>query len=280
MSLSVKHDSIDLSPLALLTSNLAAAATSSVFRIPPPDILAILITMLVHPSTTNTLARRQSSHYLSRVLDVAAPRAAKFDVAFKALGERNRSEDDSFDQANIILESEGLMTQARSIWDVIEWAFHRGDVGGWVDLINLIVRILANDFEDVQGVPCGFSLSVTDVADDLEERDCCILVSWLRDSGGRKAAINKAIRAITATRGAEMMDDTPPIEIYRDGINEKDPHNTLKTDIWGGSILLYARIEILSMVPDSWIAYPSPPSTGLILLVDVSTLSSKTRLSS
>jgi len=151
----MKHDSIDLSPIALMTSNLAAAATSGIFSIAPPDKLAILITMLVHPSTTNTVARQQSSHYLSRVLDVAAPRAAKFDVALTALGQRDRNEDDSFDQANIILESDGLMTQARSIWDVIEWAFHGGDDGGRVDLINLIVRILANDFEAVQGVPCG-----------------------------------------------------------------------------------------------------------------------------
>ena len=255
--LSMKHDSIDLSPIALMTSNLTAAASSGIFRVAPPDKLAILITMLVHPSTTNTFARQQSSHYLSRVLDVAAPRAAKFDVAFTTLRKRERSEDDSFDQANIMLESDGLMAQARSIWNIIECAFHRGDDGGWVDLLNLIVRILANDFEAVQGVLCGFSLSLIDAADDLEELDCCILVSWLRDSGGRKAAFNKAIMAIMATRGAEMMDDTPPIKIYGDGISNKDAHDTATMDIWGGSIPLYARIEILSMVTTpGWLFSP------------------------
>ena len=111
----------------------------------------------------------------------------------------------------------------------------------------------------------GFSLSVTDVADDLEELDSCILVSWLRDSGGRKASFNKAIRAIMATLGGEMMDDIPPMEFYSDGISDKDPHDTMKMDIWGGSILLYARIEILSMVPTAGWRLPLSSLNGIDL---------------
>lgn len=83
------------------------------------------------------------------------------------------------------------------------------------------------------------------MVEDLEELGKCILVSWLRDSGG-KAAFGKAIMAITATQGAEMMNDIPPRGIYDDETSDK--RKRIATDIWGGSILLHARIAILSMV--------------------------------
>ena len=43
------------------------------------------------------------------------------------------------------LEQEGLMNQVGNIWDIIEFAFFKGQ-GGWVDLLSLMVRILKTDF--------------------------------------------------------------------------------------------------------------------------------------
>jgi len=104
--------------------------------------------MLVHPSTTNTPFRRQASHLLSRVLDVAAPRAAKFDQVFTFTRKRKRGKasDESDEEEPCELENDSLFVNADNIWDVIEFAFMKGE-GGWVDLLNLLVRILKNDFE-------------------------------------------------------------------------------------------------------------------------------------
>jgi len=82
--------------------------------------------------------------------------------------------------------------------------------------------------------------------DGAEAIDDSILVSWLRDSG-RHAAFPKAIRAICATRGGELMLDRPK------GIYETpSPSSTTvlpsEEDIWGGSILLSHRIEFLTLV--------------------------------
>jgi hypothetical protein len=71
-----------------------------------------------------------------------------------------------------------------------------------------------------------------------------ILVQWLRDSGG-KASFPKAIRAILASPGGEIMLDFPK------GIYEPTPTKytpTTNGDIWGGSIMLSHRIELLTMV--------------------------------
>lgn len=70
-------------------------------------------------------------------------------------------------------------------------------------------------------------------------------MSWLRDSG-RKAAFPKAIRAILATSGGELMMDRPK------GIYESTSSATVTPasggDIWGGSILLSHRVELVTMV--------------------------------
>jgi hypothetical protein len=150
----IATDGEDPSALAQLTAYLTADATSSTYTIPPPSHLSLLITMLVHPSTTNTPIRRQASHLLSRVLDVASPRAAKFDAVWTFARKRKRRTEDSDSEDDfIILEQESLMSKAESIWDVIEWAFFKGE-GGWVDILNHLVRVLKNDFEDCKDGMC------------------------------------------------------------------------------------------------------------------------------
>lgn len=92
----------------------------------------------------------------------------------------------------------------------------------------------------VYPIACGLL-----IVDGVKALDECILVQWLRDSG-RKAAFSKAVRAIFATSGREMMLDTPR-GIYDDSPTTEAKHSTTE-DIWGGSILLSDRIEIASMV--------------------------------
>ena len=82
------------------------------------------------------------------------------------------------------------------------------------------------------------------MVDDVDEVDKTLLVLWLKDTG-RKSAFNKAVRAIMATRGGEMMLDRPR-GIYDYGVEADETQDM--TDIWGGSILLNARIELLLMV--------------------------------
>lgn len=104
--------------------------------------------MLVHPSTTKTPLRRQSSHLLSRVLDVASPRKAKFDQVWTFERKRKRrAEDSDSDDVPNELEEESLFAKAESVWDVIEWSFFKSE-GGWVDVLNHIVRMLRNDFDE------------------------------------------------------------------------------------------------------------------------------------
>ena len=138
---------VDASALSSLTSHLTAEAVSSTYVIPPPSHLALLITMLVHPNTTNTPLRTQSSQLLSRILDVAAPRVAKFDEVWTFTRKRKRRKtEDTDDEEENELEAESLFCKAESVWDVIEWAFFKGE-GGWVDILDHIVRVLRNDFE-------------------------------------------------------------------------------------------------------------------------------------
>jgi hypothetical protein len=95
-----------------------------------------------------------------------------------------------------------------SIWDLLEWGFYCG--GEWGDLINLIVRIVRDDFEGVK---------------DVEGVEDSLLAVWLKDLG-REASFNKAVRAIMATPEGEMkLDDPRPL--YR--MNE--PSHTEATDI-------------------------------------------------
>ena len=138
--------------LAILTSHLTAEATSSIFIIPPVKFLRILITSLVHPRTTDTPLRRESSHLLSRILDIASPRTAKFDQVWKFQRKRKRrsEESDSEDDYGGILEEESLFFKSENVWDVIEWSFFKGQ-GGWIDILNHIVRILRNDFDSCKG---------------------------------------------------------------------------------------------------------------------------------
>lgn len=138
----------DSACLAILTSHLAAEAPSLIFTIPSIKFLRILITSLVHPRTTGTPVRRESSHLLSRILDIASPRTAKFDQVWKFQRNRKRRSEgsDSEDDYGGILDEESLFLKSESVWDVIEWSFFKGE-GGWIDVLNHIVRILRNDFD-------------------------------------------------------------------------------------------------------------------------------------
>jgi len=74
-----------------------------------------------------------------------------------------------------------------SIWDVLEWGgFLKGSA--WTDL--MIVRIVGNEFDEMKD-------------EELQES---LFAVWLKYSG-REAVFNKAVRAIMATPGGEMMMD-------------------------------------------------------------------------
>jgi len=127
------------------------------------------------------------------------------------------------------------MGTANSIWDVLEWGFYCGSA--WTDLINLIVRIVGNDFEEVKDEKVKESL----------------LAVWLKDSGG-EAAFNEAVRAIMATPGGEMMNHKPWPLYEMDGPKANDAE---ATDIWGGCDLLLARIKLLDTGPPIWFIGPN-----------------------
>lgn len=88
--------------------------------------------------------------------------------------------------------------------------------------------------------------------DGVEALEKSILVMWLRDSG-RQAAFTKAIRAIVATTGGELMSDKPR-GIYENPSNVKGACS-MTGDIWDGSILLNLRIELFTMVNDVSMEY-------------------------
>jgi hypothetical protein len=206
--------------------------------------------MLVHPSTTNTPFRKQASQLLSRVLDVVTPREAKFDKVFQDSRKRKRREfededDEDKDEEECELEREGLMTQAESIWHIIEYAFFKSE-GGWLDLLSLIVRVLRNDFDACKtGTTLLLISDVLLTVAGLTAIERTMIYRSLSDSSG-KCAFPKAIRAIFATKGGEMMLDTPR-GIYEQSTTQTstDPE---QNDIWGGSILLHHRIDLLTMV--------------------------------
>lgn len=112
--------------------------------------------MLVHPETTDTPLRRQCAQLLSRVLDVASPRAVKLDEVWTFTRKRKRRADTSDEEEDLIeLEAQSLFVSTEGVWEVIEWAFYKGD-GGWVDILNHIVRLLRNDFDE-----CRASISTS-----------------------------------------------------------------------------------------------------------------------
>lgn len=103
--------------------------------------------MLVHPSTTNTPARREALHLLSRVLDITSPRGAKMHTVWTFGRKRKRRDEDDEEEVSNELINESLFNVTENVWDLIEWAFFQSQ-GGWIDLICLIVRILRNDFDE------------------------------------------------------------------------------------------------------------------------------------
>ena len=154
LPLSIVTHALDSGSISILTSHLTGQATSSIYTIPPPAHLSLLITMLVHPSTTDTPLRRQSAHLLSRVLDVASPRAAKFDQVWTFARKRKRRGDDSDSEDDLgILDQESLFSKSEGVWHVIEWSFFKGQ-GGWVDILNHLVRVLRNDFDECKRGMC------------------------------------------------------------------------------------------------------------------------------
>jgi hypothetical protein len=106
--------------------------------------------MLVHPETTDTTLRRQSSQLLSRVLDVSSPTEARFDQVWSFSRKRkHRDEERDSDDEMGVLDIKGLFAVAEGPWEVIEWAFFKGK-GGWCDLLNHIIRLLRNDLENAK----------------------------------------------------------------------------------------------------------------------------------
>lgn len=107
--------------------------------------------MLVHPSTTNTPFRKQAAQLLSRILQVVSPRDAKFDEVFQVPSQKRKRRSSSLEDGDdeedeeCELEREALMGQVDNIWDIVEFAFFKGE-GGWVDLLSVIVPILKIDF--------------------------------------------------------------------------------------------------------------------------------------
>ena len=71
--------------------------------------------MLVHPTTTDTPLRRQSSQLLSRILDVSSPAEAHFDTIWTFTRKRKHRDLDSDDEDNL------LETESR-IWEEEERA--------------------------------------------------------------------------------------------------------------------------------------------------------------
>jgi hypothetical protein len=68
----------------------------------------------------------------------------------------------------------------------------------------------------------------------------------LLSDSGRKPDLIRSIRAIFATSGKEMMKDMPQ-PIFEE-ISTVTDRSSKTGDIWGGSIILSYRIELLSMV--------------------------------
>jgi hypothetical protein len=82
-----------------------------------------------------------------------------------------------------------------------------------------------------------------------------MLVKLLSDSGGNPCLL-QSIRAIFTTSGKEMMEDVPR------SIFEETPTVTDRSsktgDIWGGSLILSYRIELLSMVCTTMAGFNGP----------------------
>jgi hypothetical protein len=72
-----------------------------------------------------------------------------------------------------------------------------------------------------------------------------MLFKFLCDSG-RKPDLTKSVRAIFTTRGQEMMMDMP--QAIFDDVSTVTDRSPKTGDIWGGSIILSYRIELLTMV--------------------------------
>ena len=114
-----------------------------------------------------------------------------------------------------------------------------------MDLLSLIVRVLRNDFDACKtGTTLLLIRDALLIVAGLTAIERSMIYRILSDSSG-KCAFPRAIRAIFATKGEEMMLDTPR-GIYEQSKAQKstDPEQ----DIWGGSILLHHRIDLLTMV--------------------------------
>ncbi|MCJ1340412.1 hypothetical protein MMC09_005707 [Bachmanniomyces sp. S44760] len=199
---------LDIQALNLLFSlaTPGSSASSAVF-LPPPQHLALISTLVVHPllntraKTPDQLAASDLAiKYLRHILNVVGPGNSKINSAFTFTGEssslrtgRQRRKQGSPEPANAeninieLATTSGIWARAEDFWQVVGWAFncsvlHKNRWARWQMWLDLMISILTDDWE----------------SRDDDNREESLIVTYLTGPDRISPNLKRIIRAIFA----------------------------------------------------------------------------------
>ena len=238
---SVADIPIDTQALTLLTSLVSSGTATSPTKpafLPPPQHLALVATLTVHPSLTTRAktpealqAASLALRYLRLVLKLVGPVNAGLHEAFVFIGigtssrrggRRRTGEDvspvsDEVDNVNSELaNASGLWARAEDFWQVVGWVLncsiaHKRMWDKWNCWLEYMIDVLERDWE-------------TRTAEDLEggekkgRRQESIIISYLNAGSAATGRERRIMRAVFADGSARSMQEFP--EIWRDEVRE------------------------------------------------------------
>lgn len=202
--------------LVLLTSTLTSATGLDHVPalLPPPEHLALVATLVVHPNLTTATgqtdrhaAADEALRYLKHVQKLVGPIGARFDAAFQfrdnASSARNsrisrRAEHSRLERSPItsnFADRDALWTNAEDFWSVVGWAFncsvvHRPRWERWRLWLEFMLDSLEPDLNEY----------AKDVVSGKSEVKECLLSKYLQPirAPGTKASKRRLLRAIFA----------------------------------------------------------------------------------
>jgi hypothetical protein len=211
--------------------------------VPPPSYIALISTLLVHPSYTTRATSRenldistQSLTFLRNILALVGPLNAKLGDAFTFVqgprsprrnrrvsrrSQHNGAKSPTCHSEDVIGSSlageKSLWTRAQDLWHVVGWAFScsvnypkRWEY--WRVWLEYMVDLLEADWRERYRLDTEFEKTHNGDEDPgLDRTKDCLLLQYLSGCGSSSTAIKRIVKAILADGSAEATRAYPEI---------------------------------------------------------------------
>ena len=280
------HKVIDTQALNSIHSLLVSSRTfgpENPAFLPPPQHLALISTLVVHPSLTTRAkssegprAANLALKYLRLVHYSIGPLNSKFCDAFSFTnagkstrrgistrnvnsGSESHSAEDSERIHSELASSDAIWTKGEDFWHVLGWAFNCSVVhprrwAKWQVWLDLMIQILEDDWDQR----------------DSKQKAQSLIVTYINASNGVYAGEKRTLRAIFADGSARSLQEFK--EIWRNETKERKPRDhdlsklqnvVTKTNIDEGDYGDYFSSESEANDTDPETTKPSPSASTM-----------------